>query len=148
MLFVCLFVCWGIFVPQSFSEHSSFQSVFLPVIHLHPVIKSLDPCLAGAVAASSCRRLGQGHGGLPGDRLLAALRHCQGRCTLMPASSFWSPWWDGVAVEDPHFGICNRVSHPGLYFTAHDFLDSRLRLCFSNPWANKMAGAGAWLGVA
>jgi len=66
VFFVCLFVCWDFFVCQSFSEHSSFQSVFPPVTHQHQVINSLDLCLAGAVAASSCRRLRQGCGGLPG----------------------------------------------------------------------------------
>lgn len=49
---------------------------------------------------------------------LAAVRHGQGRCALTPASSFWSPWWDRVAVEDPHFGTYKDVSHLGLYFTA------------------------------
>lgn len=61
--------------------------------------------------------------------------------TLTPASCFWSPWWDGVAVEDPHFGTHSDVSHLGFYFTSCDFLSSCLSLCYSNPGVKRSAGA-------
>lgn len=47
-------------VRQACSEHSSFQSIFLPVIHLHTVIKQPKFCLRGTAVSSSCRRLRQG----------------------------------------------------------------------------------------
>lgn len=142
----CLFVgfFWYISLSVSTAHSSPF---FLPVTHLHSVIKLLDLCLAGTVAAAGgwgramkvCLGACLLHGRLP------AVRHCQGRCYLTSTSSFWSPWWDWVAVEDPHFGTYDDISHLGLYFTAHDFLGSCLWLCFSNPRVNKMACWGtAW----
>lgn len=139
----CLFV--GFFWYISLSVSTAHSSPFLvPVTHLHPVIKLLDLCLAGTVAAAGgwgramkvCLGARLLHGRLP------AVWHCQGRCYLTSASSFWSPWWDRVAVEDPHFGTYDDVSHLGLYFTAHDFLGLCLWLCFSNPRVNKMARWG------
>lgn len=129
--FLCVCVC------QSFSEHSSFQSIFLPVIHLHTVIKQPEFCLRGTAVSSSCRRLRQGAEACRGPRLLSRAS----RATSQPASSFRSPHGTGWLWTTPLERFLTTFLIQGCIWLPVTF-PANIYHCFSSHGANKMALLG------